>query len=173
MSGTYTIPIFGLKEGRHTIDYTIGEEFFEFFEESEIKEGSLIANIEIEKRSTHADLLIKISGSIKISCDRCLEIYDQHLSSENRILIKFGKSLEEDDPDIISLSSEEHEVDLRQHLYEFIHLALPIRRVHPNDSKGKSSCDPLMLKKLKEHLIEEEHEMDPRWAELKKLMNDN
>jgi hypothetical protein len=30
-----------------------------------------------------------------------------------------------------------------------------------------------MLQKLKEHLVEEEGGIDPRWNELKKLMNNN
>jgi uncharacterized metal-binding protein YceD (DUF177 family) len=30
-----------------------------------------------------------------------------------------------------------------------------------------------MLLKLKEHITEEEHEIDPRWDELKKLITDN
>jgi hypothetical protein len=45
--------------------------------------------------------------------------------------------------------------------------------VHPDDNNGKSTCDPVMLKKLEELIIEEETEYDPRWNELKKLMNDN
>ncbi len=173
MSGMYTIPLIGLKEGRHTLDFKIGNEFFELFEESEVKEGSLIANFEIDKRSSHADVLIRISGRVKISCDRCLETFLHPVNCENKLLLKFGKSLDESDPDIISVPSDEHELDLQQHLYEFIHLALPIRRVHPNDTKGRSTCDPVMLKKLEELIITEEPENDPRWDELKKLMNDN
>ena len=65
MSGSYTIGLSGLKEGRHTIDFEIDNKFFESFEESEIKEGSLFANIELEKRSSHADLFIRISGECK------------------------------------------------------------------------------------------------------------
>ncbi len=56
MAGSYTIPLAGLKEGRHSFDFEINEEFFEKFEESEVKEGKLVANVEIEKRSTLADL---------------------------------------------------------------------------------------------------------------------
>ena len=56
MSGLYTIPLSGLKEGHHTFDFEIGKEFFEQFEESEVKEGSLVANIEMDKRSSHFDL---------------------------------------------------------------------------------------------------------------------
>jgi uncharacterized metal-binding protein YceD (DUF177 family) len=173
MSGTYTILLSGLKEGHHTLDFEIDKEFFERFEESEVKEGSLIANIEMDKRTTHIDLIIRVSGSVRVNCDRCLEIFSQPVSSENRILVKFGKSIDDIDPDIISVSLDENELDLQQQLYEFIMLALPIKRVHPADKKGRSTCDPVMLKKLEELIIEEEKENDPRWDELKKLMNDN
>jgi len=173
MSGTYAIPLSGLKEGLHNIDFEIGKEFFEKFEESEVKEGSLIANVEIEKRSSHADLFIRISGDVILCCDRCLEMFSQPVDCENRLLVKFGKSLDDIDPDILSVPADEHELDLTQHFYEYIHLALPIRRVHPEDSDGNSTCDPEMIRKLEEYIIEKKKNTDPRWDELKKLMNDN
>ena len=173
MSGSCTIQLSGLKEGHHIIDFEIDKAFFDQFEESEVKEGSLIANIEMDKRTTHLDLKIGISGSVRVSCDRCLEMFSQPVTSENRLLIKFGKSLEDIDPDILSVPVNEHELDLQQQIYEFIMLAMPIKRVHPADKKGKRTCDPVMLKKLEELIIEEEKTNDPRWDELKKLMNDN
>jgi uncharacterized protein len=173
MSRTYAIPLSGLKEGRHTFDFEIDKEFFEQFEESEVKEGSLIAKIEMDKRTTHSDLSIMISGTVRVCCDRCLEMFSHPVVCENRLLVKFGKSMDDIDPDIIFIPFDEHELDLKQHIYEFIYLALPIKRVHPEDKNGKSTCDPLMLEKLEEHIIEEENDSDPRWDELKKLMNDN
>jgi len=173
MSGSYTIGISGLKDGRHTIDFEIDNKFFESFEESEIKEGSLVAIIELEKRSSHIDLFIRITGKVKVCCDRCLEMFFYPVESESRLLVKLGKKIEESDPDIISLTTDENELDLQQHFYEYIHLALPIKRVHPDDQNGNSTCDPVMLKKLDELLVEEENENDPRWDELKKLINDN
>ncbi|MCE5345968.1 MAG: DUF177 domain-containing protein [Bacteroidales bacterium] len=173
MSGAYYIPLSGLKEGRHLFDFKIGEAFFEQFEESEVKEGSLIATVEMDKGSTHADLVIRISGSVTICCDRCLKMFLYPVNCENRLVVTFSKSSEDLDPDIISVSSDVHELDLQQHLYDFINLALPIKRVHPDGKDGKSTCDPVMLKKLEELTIEDEKEEDPRWDELKKLMNDN
>jgi uncharacterized protein len=173
MSGSYTIPLIGLKEGLHTIDFEIDKEFFEQFEESEVKEGSLVAVVQIDKRSSHADLVIRISGSVRISCDRCLEMFFHPVDCENRLLVNFGKNMDDIDPDIISVPADENELDLKQHIYEYVHLALPIRRVHPDDKNGNSTCDPVMLKKLEELIVEEEKEIDPRWDELKKLMNDN
>lgn len=173
MSGLYALPLSGLKEGLHTLDFEIGEEFFGEFEESEIKEGRLTAIVVMEKRSAHLDLQIKISGTVMISCDRCLDMFSWPVECENRLLVKIGKIIPEDDSDIVSLSTDEHELDLMQHFYEYIHLALPIRRVHPNGEDGKSTCNPVMFKKLKELLVDEENEKqnDPRWDDLKKLMN--
>jgi len=173
MSSPYTIPLSGLKEGHHTIDFEIDDAFFELYEESEVKEGSLVANIEIDKRTTHLDMLIKVSGSVSVSCDRCLEMFSQVVKSENRLLVKFGKSIDDTDPDILSVPIDAYELDLQQQIYEFIMLALPIKRVHPKDKNGNSTCDPVMLKKLDELLTDDEKDNDPRWDELKKLMNDN
>jgi uncharacterized protein len=173
MGGSYTIGLSGLKEGHHKFNFEIGNKFFESVEESEIKEGSLSADIELEKRSSHMDLLIRISGKVKVCCDRCLEMFYYPVECENRLLVKFGKKIDDEDPDIVSLTADDHELDLQQHLYEYIYLALPIKRVHPDDADGTSTCDPAMLKKLDELIVEEENEYDPRWDELRKLINDN
>ena len=50
---------------------------------------------------------------------------------ENRLLVKFGKNIEDIDPDILSLPVDEHELDLQQHIYEFIHAC-------PADKKSAS-----------------------------------
>ena len=173
MSGIYTIPFKGLKEGRYSFEFEVNNEFFEKFEESEIKEGTLLATVEVDKRTTHLDLLVKIVGTVMISCDRCLEMFSYPINCKNRLIVKFGNDTANNDADVIYLSTDEYELDLRQHLYEFIHLALPIRRVHPLDKNGKTGCNPEMIKKLNELLIDEEKQnnTDPIWDELKKLMN--
>jgi len=174
MSGYYTIPISGLKPGRHVYDFEINKKFFDNFEESEVNEGDLKAVVEAEKRSSHIELIIRISGKVRLCCDRCLEMFDFPLESENILLVKFGKERDESDPEILTIAIDENALEMNQYFYEFIHLALPIRRVHPDDRDGKSTCDPDMLKKLEEHIVVEKgSNKDPRWEELKKLMNDN
>ena len=173
MAGIFIISFKGLKEERHSFDFNIDKEFFEKFEESEIREGNLSAIVEMDKKSSHLDLFLQISGTVMISCDRCLEMFPYTINSKNRLIVKFEKEISKEDPDIIYLPPEEYELDLRQHLYEFIHLALPIRRVHPSDKTGTTGCDPEMIKKLNELLIDEDRQNkeDPRWEELKKLIN--
>ena len=173
MSGLYAIPVSGLKEGRHYFDFEISKEFFDQFEDSEIKEGRLNAVIEADKRSTHIDLSVKITGIITISCDRCLGVFLLPVDCESRLLVKFGQKHDESDPEIITIPADENELDLKQYFYESILLSLPIQRVHPDDKNGSSTCDPDMLDKLKEHIVNEEIETDPRWDDLKKLLNNN
>ena len=171
MSGLYAIPVSGLKEGRQRYDFEIDKEFFDQFEESEINEGALVAVVEADKRSSHIYLSVKIDGAVRISCDRCLGVFSHPVSCENRLVIKFGRAHDESDPDIITIPADEYELDLRQYFYEYILLALPIQSVHPVDRDRESTCDPEMIKKLKEHIVNEENDPDPRWDELKKIIN--
>jgi uncharacterized protein len=173
MPGLFSIPISGIKTGHHIFEFEINKSFFDLFKESEVKEGELNAVTEAIKSSSHLDLDIKISGEVRVSCDRCLGMFDQPVRSENRLLVKFGSINDNSDPEIITIPADENELDLKQYFYEFIHLSLPIRRIHPADANGISTCDPVMLQKLKEHLVEKEKGDDPRWDELRKLMNNN
>ncbi len=173
MPGLFTIPLSGLKEGQHTFYFEINNKFFDLFEGSEIEESELVAKVEVEKCSTHCDIIIAITGKVKICCDRCLDMFYHSIACENRLLVKPGKDRNDIDPDILTLAANEHELDLQQHFYEYIYLALPIQRIHPEDKNGESTCDPVMLRKLREHLVTKEKKYDARWNELKKLLNDN
>lgn len=173
MSGLYTIPLSGLKDVHRTYRFELGEGFFEQFEGSEIHEGDLTADVDLDKRSTHIDLRFRISGKVKISCDRCLDMFMHNIDCDNRLLIKLGRKWEDNDPDLLTIPFDLHELEIKQYLYEFIHLALPLKRIHPDDENGNSTCNPGMLKKLEDHITEESSETDPRWDELKKLMDNN
>jgi uncharacterized protein len=173
MSGLFIIPLSGLKEGGHSYNFEIGNEFFELFEGSEITMGELNAVVELDKRSTHMDLRFSINGMVMINCDRCLELFSHPLTCDNRLLVKLGKNWDENDPDMLTIPADEYELDVKQYIYEFIYLALPIKRTHPLDKQGRSTCDPEMLKKINEHTVNTDADNDPRWDELKKLMNNN
>ena len=168
MSGSFTIPVSSLKEGLYCFE--IGNGFFEQFEESEIKEGKLKATVKAEKRPSLTDLSILIEGVVNIMCDRCLGILPYPVKCDNRLVIKSGRIHDESDPDVIVLLPEEHEFDLKHYFYEYIYLSLPIQKVHPDDENGKSTCDPDMLKKIREHMVIDENITDPRWDELKNLV---
>jgi uncharacterized protein len=173
MSGFYSIPLAGLKETRYTYEFEIGDDFFQGFEATEIKRGRLKAVVVLQKCSTHVELDIMIDGQAEVTCDRCLEELYIPVSCRNRLIVRQGREWDDSDPDMITMPLDEHDIDLSQFFYEYIHLALPLKRIHPDDSEGHSTCNPEMIRKLGDHLISVKEHHDPRWDELEKLTRNN
>ena len=170
----YQIVYQGLSEGKHEFDFDINDSFIENREYSEIKKGELKAKIILNKKSTFLELDVKVDGFIELICDRCLGEYKQKIKFKGNLYVKFSESEGDLDYDVICLSSKDHELDISHYLYESIRLSIPLKRVHPY-KMGKSTCDPEMIKNIYNLNIEEstEDEIDPRWNELKNLMDNN
>ncbi|MDR1156319.1 MAG: DUF177 domain-containing protein [Bacteroidales bacterium] len=129
----------------------MGTEFFSDFQNPEIIEGSVEISLEVEKFSQFVNVALTFSGTLTVSCDRCLEDLDVPVEGENMLSVVFEKVLdkpddEDPDEDIIYVNAEDGETDLTVYVYESICLALPIQRVHGEDENGKSLCNPEMLK---------------------------
>jgi uncharacterized metal-binding protein YceD (DUF177 family) len=115
-------------------------------------------------------LLFNMKGSVMLTCDRCLDEFDIPVDSQTKLIVNFGKDNSEDSEEIITISESENEINVAQFIYESIHLALPMKRVHPDDEKGNSTCNSEVMKKLQEHTSEtSEDNDDPRWDILKKI----
>ena len=172
----YNIEFKGLKEGLHEYEFEVNNKFFEHFDESLVKNGDVSVKVTLEKRSAFLKLLFSISGWLELTCDRCLEEYPQDVELETELFIKFGEETEYEEGDnVIWVLPEEHAIELAQVIYEYVALSIPLRQVHPNET-GENSCNPEMLERLNNitHVEEvEEEEIDPRWAALKNLKNNN
>jgi uncharacterized metal-binding protein YceD (DUF177 family) len=167
----YAIPFKGLKEGKHDFNFVVDNSFFEQFESSEVKRGVVNVQVELIKHSQFLELQFDINGKITVNCDRCLEPFVTRITHQAMLYIRFGdKTLEQSD-DLLILADSENEVHLDQLLYEYIHLALPIQRIHP-EIDGISGCNPEMMEKLNSHHANdpENASEDPRWEKLKGLI---
>lgn len=174
----YDIAFKGLKEGSHRFDFEIDDRFFETFENSLVSKGKIKAKVTLQKQSTLLIVEISVKGTVVLMCDRCLEDYDQRVKSKSQLIVKFSSEQEELSDELIVLGVDEHQINVAQYLYEQIILGLPIKHVHPTDKEGNSTCNPEMLEKLKEYLIDDEKPVkdekpviDDRWSELKKLID--
>ena len=116
---------------------------------------------------------MKISGEIYTQCNRCLGDMALPLSYSGTVYVKFTQTAANDEEDIIFLSPEEDILRLASTFYDYINLSLPYKVVHPDDEHGESTCDKVMLEKLNEHTKSADNTTttDPRWDELKKLLN--
>ncbi len=169
----YNIAFKGLALGVHEFDFQINKRFFDYFAGGIVEDGNVSAKVTLEKQSALMVLWFHIKGIVNIQCDRCLEFYDQPVTSENRVFIKYGEESFEEGDDVIWVSPNDHQVNVGKMIYDFIILSIPIRQVHPEDKNGNSLCNPEMLKKL-ENLShspsQEDTPTDSRWDDLKKLL---
>lgn len=159
----YTIPFLGLKLGKHDFDLRVKDDFFGRFDYSEIHEADITVHVELEKKETLLSLHFTLDGTVRVLCDRCGDEIDQPIHSEERLVVKLGDETGTTDDDVLVLGPAEHEVDLSQYLYEYAHLALPVKHTHP----ALSDCNQRVLKELE--ALRVEHDADARWEALKNL----
>lgn len=171
----YRIVYQGLSEGLHEFEFEIDDLFFEGLEYSDIKKGNLIAKVLVNKKTTFLELDFEINGFVEISCDRCLDEYNQQIDYEGKLFVKFTEQEDDLDDNVICLSPSEHELDISHYIYESINLSIPLKRVHPVDENGEETCNPEMLEKLNNYIIDEptDENIDPRWDDLRNLMENN
>ena len=169
----YIIQFVGLSLGEHKFEFEVTDKFFENLEFSEIKKANIHVDLNLLKQSQMMVLEFEISGTVNALCDLCASEFDLPIEGNYKLIVKVGGSdTGNEDDDIITVAANEHELDLSTYLYEYIALSLPIKRVHPADKDGNSTCDMETLKKLEELIIEEEkeeEETDPRWNGLKDI----
>ena len=173
----YNIPYVGLKEGEHTFEYTITKSFFDFFEYEDFNDADVYVRLSFIKKSTFMQLHFDAKGTVNVNCDVSSEMYDQPISGDFELVVKFGEEYNDDNEEILILPHGEYEINVAQYIYELIVLSTPNKKVHPGVEDGTLKSD--ILEKLEELKIpedrnpeEDKEETDPRWDSLKKLLTD-
>ena len=167
----YSIAFKGLSQGKHTFEYEVDGKFFSEFEGGVVDEGKVNVLITLEKQSSLMILWFDIEGTVTVQCDRCLEMFELPVKSREKIFVKFGEKEYVEGDDVIWVSVNDYQLNVAQLIYEFVCLAVPIKKVHPDDQNGNSTCDPLMIEKLNKYILNEDEVKNPVWNDLKKLLD--
>lgn len=163
----YRIAFRGLQEGRHTFDYVLDEAFFDCFEAVRGTRGRVNARVELVKSALLMELKIGLSGEVEAICDRCLERLSLPVSGQMTLILKESGREEGNEDDFLILEPGEDWLDVSGPLYETYMLHYPMRVVH-----AEGACDPGMTGLLNNLTVDEESDrIDPRWDELRKLIN--
>ncbi|RZK49763.1 MAG: DUF177 domain-containing protein [Pedobacter sp.] len=168
----FTIPFSGLKLGKHQFELEIDKDFFDAYEYSLVKDGTLKANLELDKQETMLILNFDIQGSIQLSCDTCLADFAQPVNIKEKQIVKFADDeLTNEDLEIMVISRKDSEIEVADLIYEYITISVPYVN---NCEQAGVTCDPEMLQTLQKFSARdteqtEESKEDPRWAALKKL----
>lgn len=186
---TYKIDLKGMRADLVTYEFALDNLYFSHIDAPEIQKGRVHVVLTV-KRTAHAfDFNFQIEGSVCVPCDRCLDEMDLSVTANDKLVVKFGTAYAEEGDNLIVIPEEEGAINVAWFIYEFIVLAIPMKHVHP---LGK--CDKSMATQLSKHLrteaddeseaayeseavvVEEEdadRPIDPRWNELKKILDNN
>lgn len=165
----FKIDLKGLTTEATALEFDLDKGFFDALDQTEVEGGALHVSLSIRKASGFFELQFHTVGTVDIVCDRCLDLMEQPIETDNRLTVKLGSTASEDD-DTVTVDENEGILDTSWYIYEFIALAIPIQHVH---ATGK--CNPAMMKALEELSAdrsgdeESSQAVDPRWEALKKL----
>ncbi len=188
----YKIDLKGMQADSCSYEFVLDNLFFANIDAPEVQKGKVNVALVVKKTSRAFELNFQTDGIVWVPCDRCLDDMEQPVSSTDKLLVKFGHEYAEEGDNLIVIPEEEGEINVAWFMYEFIALAIPMKHVH---APGK--CNKAMSSKLSKHLRttpdddmdenafapeEESNELinddtetavDPRWDELKKILDNN
>lgn len=161
--------------GTHTFEYRLGKGFFAEMESSDILDADLDVALTVVHKSDVYDMTFDITGDITLECDRCLDEMQQPIDVEYHIVVKYGEEYCDDSDEVIEIPENENYFDVAPLIYDTVSLEIPIMHVHP-EGECNQEMDA-MLNQLEVGTGSEEEsdvqEIDPRWAKLKELSENN
>lgn len=166
----YNVDLKGLKSASLEMEFELDNLFFGDIDGEEFQKGAVKATVTVRKNRDVYDFTFVLQGTVVVPCDRCLDDLEIEVATENTLKVRLGDDYA-DDGDIVVVPEQDGDFNIAWYLYEFIALALPMKRVH---APGK--CNHEMTGKLKKHSPDvsgdegnDEQEIDPRWASLKNI----
>lgn len=166
MGDKYTIKLAGLSLDTHQFEFAVADDFFDSIEFGEIRKGNLSVKIDMLKEESMLALNFDISGTVNVMCDRCSELYDQDIKGQNQLIVKFDEGAQKHTDDILVLPWGESEMSITLYIYEFTHLLLPQKRIHPD-----GDCNQEVVDRLNElNTASKFKDGDPRWNALKEVL---
>ncbi|MFD2203404.1 YceD family protein [Shivajiella indica] len=181
---SYNIDIIKLKEGRHSFTFEVSDEFFKFYEAEEwIKGSNITVTVNINKTSSVLEADFVFNGTVRLICDRSLEEFDYPIDLREKVIYKYGAIEQEISEDVFMITKDTSSINVAQLFYEFIMLAIPAKKIHPDylyemdedDFNEEGSLVYISDEKQELNMEEQEEQnssvlpVDPRWEILNKL----
>jgi uncharacterized metal-binding protein YceD (DUF177 family) len=159
------INIANLSEGQHIFEFMPESEELEI-DQPKIEELKL--NVILSKTGTQLILDAEITGRFCLSCDRCIEMYDQPFEQKFEIVYKYDFTGEQENTDdnIKFISPKTIFIDISNEVRDYILLSVPMKAVPP-ENKGKCSFCGKDIEKLLNP--ERKEDINPVWEKLIKL----
>ena len=156
----YKVDLKGMTSDTVSYHWKADNDFFSAVQGPEIKRGSLDVALRVKRTSGAFDLEFQLKGEVEVTCDRCLDPMSQPIEAQNTLKVVMGDDYA-DDGEIVTVPHREGTINVAWNIYEFAALQIPLRHVHEEGECKAPYPDT----------SPEEEGSDPRWAELKKIVN--
>ncbi|RYZ75806.1 MAG: DUF177 domain-containing protein, partial [Proteobacteria bacterium] len=127
----YDINLAKLSFKTHRFEFNLDDDFFALFEQSYIIHGNLDAIIDLERTERLITLHFSIKGEVQLICDRSLEEFMHPIDVQETLILKFGEEEKELSEDILQITNDTQSINVAQHLFDYIGLAVPMKKLHP------------------------------------------
>ena len=167
----FQIDIFRLSHKLHEFEFNIDDRLFSQFEHSIVDHGKGKCYLELTKSETMMTLNFQIDASVELICDRSLDSFDYPIKIDEKVIIKFGEDNYSLSEDVIVIKQDTASINIGEFIYEFITLAVPLKKLHPRfEDELEEDDEPEMIYTSQdEEETDDSQETDPRWEALKKL----
>jgi len=171
---SFDIKFNGLKNGMHQYQFHLDQNFFHQFDFDEFNTCNLDILVNFNKSDYLLEFSILSKGTVNIPCDISGEPYDQPIDARLDFIIKFGEDFNDDRDDLIMIPYNSYSYNIAQQIYESVILNVPAKRIHPDILSGKKeNVNAQYIVNYQNGNQDKNHEeIDPRWAELKKILTD-
>jgi len=174
---TYSLRCSGLAENKaYYYRFLLKKTFFSQYPESQVENAKINVKVRVLKFPSLLKINFILEGEIVLPCDRCADDLEVKIKHKAKLIAKYGdetSDLTEID-EVMTLSKAETDLPIAQHLYEYVHLALPISRRHKRKADGTTGCNPKSLEELAKYTekkVEKSTTVDPRWGKLNDLLS--
>ncbi len=156
-----------------TYSYTLTKDYFQAIENSEINNGNIDVQLNIIRQSDYFVFEFNLFGSVFIECTRCLDDMEQPINYSETIKVKLSDN-SSDDEEIITVLEQDGIINVAWYLYEFIIINIPLVHTH-----NIGECNKEIMSKLDNYITQneeinnKEESIDPRWAKLKNIFEND
>jgi uncharacterized metal-binding protein YceD (DUF177 family) len=170
----YEIAFVGLKPGVHEYNYEVSDRFFEDYGVQDFRKADAKVKLLLEKNNSFMILRFQIGGQAEVTCDRCSSDLPMQLFDDFTMTIKMVENPEEmndqeDDPDVFYIARGESHIDVKNWIYEFINLSIPMQRSCEYENMDGPFCDLGARELLKGMKEDETPKTNPLWKGLEKF----
>ena len=170
----FEIAFVGLKPGVHEYIYDVDDRFFEEYNEQDFRNAAARVKLLLEKNTGFMILRFEIGGKAEVTCDRCNNNLPLQLFDEFTMTVKITEepdlmNEQEEDPDVYYISRGESHIDVKNWIYEFVNLSIPMQKTCEFENMDGPYCNPAAREMLKNLKQEEKNGTNPIWKGLEKF----